>query len=173
MDVWQAISTHRAVRKFAERPIEPEKLERILRAGRRAPSSMNDQRWSFVVCTDRAHLEQLSRVGDWAGHLAGAAAAIALVTPDAGDASERESIVFDLGHCAQNMMLTAWEMGIGSVHATVYDEALARELLGYPDGYRCDYIFSFGYPADPNELTRPPRKGGRKPLAELVHQERW
>jgi len=173
VDVWQAISMHRAVRSFAERPIEPEKLELILRAGRRAPSSMNHQRWSFVACTDRETLKRLAKVGDWAGHLAGAAAAIALVTPDATEDWEVESIAFDLGHCAQNMMLTAWELGIGSVHATVYDENLTQQILGYPEGYRCRYVFSFGYPADPDDLTRQPSKGGRKPLAEIVHRERW
>src|SRR3972149_620428 len=60
MDVWQAISMHRAVRSFAERPIEPEKLERILHAGRRAPSSMNHQRWHFVASTDRETLRRLA-----------------------------------------------------------------------------------------------------------------
>ena len=164
---------HRAVRSFAERPIEPEKLERILNAGRRAPSSMNHQRWSFVLCTERATLRRLATVGDYAGHLAGAAAGIALITPDATEDSEVESIAFDLGHCAQNMMLAAWELGIGSVHATVYDEGLARQILGYPEGHRCRYVFSFGYPANPDDLTRRPSKGGRKPLAEIVHRERW
>jgi nitroreductase len=172
VDVYQAISAHRAVRVFAERPLEPEALERVLDAGRQAPSSMNDQRWAFVVCTDREHLRGLSAVGEWSGHVAGAAAAVALVTPDAEDQAERESIAFDLGQCAQNVMLAAWELGIGSVHATVYDEVLARRLLGYPEGYRCDYLLSLGYLVNSESVTQP-RAGGRKPLAELVHRERW
>ena len=173
MDVWQAITTQRAVRSFADRPLEPEHLDRILRAGRRAPSSKNEQRWAFVVCADRERLRALSRVGPYAGHLAGAAAGIALVTPDAGESGKAESIAFDLGQCAHTMMLAAWELGIGSVHATVYEEDLVRDILGYPESRVCPYVISFGYPADPDELARPLEKGGRKPLDELVHHERW
>jgi nitroreductase len=173
VDVAAAISKFRAVRAFADRPLEPDVLDRILDAGRRAPSSKNLQRWHFVACTDRAHLQQLAAVGPFAGHVAGAAAAVALVTPEAQEAWDAESIAFDLGQCAQNMMLAAFELGVGSVHATVYEEGLARELLGYPDGFRCRYLISLGYPAEPDALTRPLRKGGRKPLHEIVHRERW
>jgi hypothetical protein len=55
----------------------------------------------------------------------------------------------------------------------VYDQARAAELLGLPDGMHCEYVLSFGYPADEAVLTAPKRAGGRRPLAELVHQERW
>jgi nitroreductase len=65
-------------------------------------------------------------------------------------------------------MLAAWAMGIGSVHAAVYDEDLVRELLGYPKGWRCDYVLSFGYPA-----RMPSEPGERRPLEELVHRDRW
>jgi nitroreductase len=173
VDVWEAISRFRAVRAFTDRPLEPDALDRILRAGRRAPSSKNLQRWDFVVCTDREHLQRLAGVGPFAGHVAGAAAAVALVIPEAEEEWDRESIAFDLGQCAENMMLAAFELGVGSVHATVYEQDLARELLGYPDGFRCRYLISFGYPAEPDALTRPLRKGGRRPLEEIVHRERW
>lgn len=168
-----AISGRRTIRSFADKPLEPAHLERILRAGRRANSSKNSQRWAFIVCRDREHLQALSKVGPWAGHLAGAAVGIALVTPDPRAADASLSIVFDIGQAADSMMLAAWELGIGSVPATVYDHALARELLGYPEDRHCEYLLSFGYPADPTDLTRPPRPGGRRPLDELVHDERW
>ena len=71
--VWRAIATKRVVRRFADRPLEPAHLERILDAGRRSGSSKNMQRWTFIVCRDRDHLRELSAVGPWAGHLAGAA----------------------------------------------------------------------------------------------------
>ena len=168
MEVFDAISSQRAVRRFDARPLPVEGLQRILEAGRLAPSSKNEQRWAFVVCADREHLRELSRIGDYADHLAGAAAAIALVVPEAEEGWERESIAFDLGQCAQTMMLAAWEQGIGSVHAAVYDEPLTRRLLGYPDGFRCDVLLSFGYPA---RAPGPP--SDRKPLESLVHRERW
>jgi nitroreductase len=171
--VWDAVRTKRAIRRFADRPLDEDHLHRILDAGRRAGSSKNLQRWAFVVCRDRARLGELSRVGPWAGHLAGAAVGIALVTPDPRAADSPLSVLFDLGQAAENMMLVAWELGIGSVPATVYDHDLARRLLGYPDDRHCEYLLSFGYPADPGELTAPPRAGGRQPLEELVHDERW
>jgi nitroreductase len=173
MDVWTAISTRRSVREFADRPLEPADLDRILNAGRRAGSSKNLQRWDFIVCRDRAHLRDLAVVGPWADHLAGAAAGVALVTPDPRDADSPLSVMFDLGQAAGNMMLAAWELGIGSVPATVYDHEAARRLLGYPAERHCEYLLSFGYPKDSSVLTAPSKRGGRRGLAEIVHDERW
>ena len=173
MSVWDAVAHKRVVRTFADRPLDPDDLVRILNAGRRAASSKNLQRWHFIVCRDRDHLRELSAVGPWAGHLAGAAVAIALVTPDPAAADSPPSVMFDLGMAAGNMMLVAWELGIGSVPATVYEQDLARQLLGYPDDFHCEYLLSFGYPADPNALVRPNRAGGRVALADIVHDERW
>ena len=171
--VWSAISRKRVIRAFADRPLDDAHLDRILRAGRRAGSSKNLQRWSFIVCRDRAHLRDLSALGPWAGHLAGAAVAIALVTPDPQAADAPLSVMFDLGQAADAMMLAAWELGIGSVPATVYEHDRARALLGYPADHHCEYLLSFGYPADPDDLTRPLKTGGRKPLDDLVHEECW
>jgi nitroreductase len=168
-----AIARKRAIRRFAPEPLAPEHLERILQAGRHTGSSKNLQRWTFIVCRERQHLVELSSVGPWAGHLAGAAAGIALVTPDPRGADAPLSILFDLGQAAENMMLAAWELGIGSVPATVYDHDLARRLLGYPADQHCEYLLSFGYPADPAALSRPPKPGGRRGLDELVREERW
>jgi nitroreductase len=173
MSVWRAITTKRAVRKFKDTPLEPEHLERILRAGRRSGSSKNLQRWDFIVCRERARLRELAAVGPWAGHLAGAAVGIALITPDPEAADAPLSVTFDLGQAAAYMMLAAWELGIGSVPATVYEHDMARRLLGYPESHHCEYILSFGYPADPSELIRPNRPGKRRPLDEIVHHERW
>lgn len=173
MSVWEAIDTKRVIRRFADRPLEADHLVRILNAGRRAASSKNLQRWDFIVCRDRAHLRELAGVGPWAGHLEGAAAGIALVTPDPAAADSPPSVMFDLGMAAGNMMLAAWELGIGSVPATVYEQDLARRLLGYPDDRHCEYLLSLGYPADPDDLTRPKKAGGRAALTDIVHDETW
>jgi nitroreductase len=171
--VWRTVATKRAIRQFVDRPLDRAHLERILDAGRRAGSSKNLQRWDFIVCTDRAHLVELSHVGPWAGHLARAGAAVALVTPDPRAPGAPLSILFDLGQAAANMMLVAAELGIGSVPATVYEHELARQLLDYPADRQCEYLVSFGYPADPARLSGAPRPGGRRQLAEIVHWERW
>lgn len=173
MTVWDAIRSKRAVRTFSDRPIDPADLDRIVRAGTRAHSSKNQQRWAFIVVQDREHLEALSKVGPYAGHIAGAATAVALVTPDPMGPGQPLSVVWDVGGAAAQMMLVAWELGIGSCPATVYEQPLAKELLGYPDGMWCEYILSFGHPADPEKLTAPNRPGGRRPLAEVVFTERW
>jgi nitroreductase len=173
MTAWDAVRHKRAVREFAARPLEPAHLERILAAGRRAHSAKNQQRWAFVVVRDRATLQALSKAGPWAGHIAGAAAAVALVTPDPRAAGAPLSITWDLGGAAAQMMLVAWELGVGSCPATVYDHALVQELLGYPEGMLCEFILSFGYPADPGLLTAPNRPGKRRPVADVVHEGRW
>jgi nitroreductase len=171
--VWTAVVRKRAIRRFAERPLDPEHLRRIVDAGRRAGSSKNTQPWDFVVVEKRDTLRELGKVGPYAGHLAGAAAGIALVTPDPATADAPLSVYWDLGQAAQNMMLVAWELGIGSVPATVYDPDLAKRILGYPDDRHCEFVLSFGYPARDEDLTRPPKAGGRRPLEDIVHRERW
>ncbi|HEX5823238.1 MAG TPA: nitroreductase family protein [Candidatus Limnocylindrales bacterium] len=173
MSVWQAVSQKRMVREFADRPLDPGHLVRILNAGRRSASSKNLQRWEFIVCREREHLEELGAVGPWAGHLAGAAVGIALVTPVSPTADDPLSVMFDLGQAAASMMLVAWELGIGSVPATVYEHELARRLLGYPESHHCEYLLSFGYPADSAVLTAPNKAGGRRALEEILHEERW
>ena len=166
---WDAVNAIRVVRQFADRPLAQEHLDRILNAARRTASSKNQQEWAFIVVRDREHLRDLTRVGRYADHLAGAAAAIALVTPD----RPGSTLPWDLGRAAQNMVLVAWELGIGSVPATCHNKRIAAELLGLPDGMRCDFILSFGYPADASQLTAPNRAGGRVPLDSIVREERW
>jgi len=173
MDAWTTIRTKRMVRTFQPRPLDAEHLTRIVDAGRHAASSKNQQRWDFVVVEDRARLEALSKCGPYAGHIAGAAAAIALVTPDVRREGGSLSVIWDVGMAAENMMLAAWELGVGSCPATVYDQDVARTVLGYPEDRLCGWILSFGYPADRDDLTRPPRAGGRKSLDEVVHRETW
>ncbi len=172
METWKAINGVRVVREFDPRPIAPEHLDRILNAGRRAGSSKNQQHWAFIVVTDRQRLSDLAAVGRYAGHLAGATVAVALVTPDESG-HRNNSVMWDLGRAAQNMVLAAWELGIGSVPATVYEHELAHRLLGLPDGQRCDFLLSFGHPADPSVLSAPNRTGGRLALDEVVHRETW
>jgi nitroreductase len=172
METWRAINGIRVVRKFTDEPLKSEHLERILHAGRRAASSKNEQTWAFVVVTDRDTLRELTAVGRYADHLAGAAAAVALVTPEESGPHVRTTM-WDLGRAAQNMVLAAWELGIGSVPATAHNHRVAGRLLGLPDDRRCDFLLSFGYPADVAKLTAPNKPGGRLSLDEVVRQERW
>jgi nitroreductase len=172
METWKAINSVRVVRKFTDKPLAPDHLDLILNAGRRAGSSKNKQRWAFIVVKDRNRLRELTKVGRYADHLAGAAVAVALVTPD-DEGPQARSIMWDLGRAAQNMALAAWELGIGSVPATAHNRRVAEQLLGLPSGHRCDFLLSFGYPADPKKLTAPNKPGGRLSLEDLVHEDAW
>jgi nitroreductase len=173
METLAAIGHQRAVRAFREQPLPQSVVTAILDAGRRTGSSKNLQRWAFITVTDRQTLAGLSVVGPWCGHIAGAATAIALVTPDPATVDAPLSVMWDLGRAAQDMTLAAWDLGVGSCPGTVYDQAACREALGYPADHHCEFILSFGYPADPTDLTRPLRAGARRDLASMVHRERW
>jgi nitroreductase len=173
VDVEEAVGRLRVVRDFTPERLPDEDVAALLEAARRCGSSKNLQRWQFIVVRERPTLERLAHVGRYAGHLAGASVAIALLGPVAGQPPAERSTMWDLGRAAQNMILVAWGRGIGSAPATVYDHDLCRQILGYPDDQHCEYILSFGFPADATDLRRPRRAGGRRPLAEMVHHERW
>ena len=95
---------------------------------------------------------------------------VALVT---SDWRQRWTVAFDLGLAAENMMLVAYELGIGSVIANIYEVEQASALLELPPDLMCYAAISFGYPARPEDFARPPRQGGRRPLDDVVHWERW
>lgn len=170
MNISDAIRLKRAVRKYSDRPLPEQAMIAILNAGRRAQSSKNTQPWYFIAITDKAILQALSECGDWAGHLASAAMGVAILTPDP---SSKFQIMFDAGQAAAYMQLAAWELGIGSCLASIYKFEEARQVLGFPPDLHLRIAISFGYPADPSVLAAPPAKGGRKPLSETVHWQRW
>ena len=170
MNVNAAIRTKRAVRQFKDTPLQLEAVRAILNAGRRSQSSKNTQPWQFISIQDKAILNSLSEMGNWAGHLAGAALGVAILTPPP---EQRFSIMFDAGQAAAYMQLAAWELGIGSCLATIYEYEKARELLGFPEDLHLRIAISFGYPRDEALLIRPPQKGGRRELDQIVHWDRW
>jgi nitroreductase len=171
METWDAIRARRNVRQYSERPVAGEDLERILDAGRRAPSASNWQPWNFVVATDRAQLTELAQVWRGARHIAGSAATVALVAREPEDARQRELLMYDLGQATANIMLAAADLGIGSGHASVADQDQARRVLGFPDGYLCLYLVGLGYPAD--RPLRPLVRPDRRPFEEVVHWSHW
>ena len=171
MDTWDAIRSRRNVRTYTEQPIAPEDLDRILEAGRRAPSASNRQGWDFVVCTDRSQLQRLSQVWRGGGHVAGSAATIALIAAEPPDQHARDVTEYDLGQATMSIMLAAAGLGIGSCHSSVEDQALARDVLGLPEDRVCAWLISLGYPAD--RPLRPIRKPNRRPFEEVVHRDRW
>jgi nitroreductase len=171
METWDAIRARRNVRAYQDRPIPAEDLDRILEAARRSPSSTNRQAWDFVLVTERDRLRELAEVWRWADHVGTSAATIALVMPASGDAEARETLQYDLGQATMSIMLAAADLGIGSCHASVGDQALARELLGLPQDRETPLLVSLGYPAD--RPLAPIARPNRRPFDDVVHRERW
>jgi nitroreductase len=170
MNVSDAIRTKRAIRKFQDQPLPEDVLLTILNAGRRSQSSKNQQAWQFIAVRDKSTLQALSECGPWAGHLAGAAVAIAILTPDP---TARFQTMFDAGQAAAYMQLAAWELGIGSVPASIYEAEKARAILEFPPEWHLRIALSFGYPLEKDKLAAAPKKGGRMPLEEVLHWEKW
>lgn len=170
MEVSEAIQTKRAVREFQDRPLDEAAVHHILNAGRRSQSSKNTQPWNFIAVQNRETLQKLSKLGDWAGHLAGAALGVVLVTPPP---EHRFSVMFDAGQAAAYMQLAAWGIGIGSCLASIYEPDKARDLLGFPQDQTALIAISFGYPLNESKLTAPPKPGGRRDFDEVVHWEKW
>jgi nitroreductase len=169
MQTWDAITSRRNVRTFADRPVAAADLDQILEAGRRSPSSQNWQPWDFILVTQREQLRELATVWRGAGHVAQSAATIVVVGPPADNEFHRAQ--FDLGQATMAMTLAAAGLGIGSCHAGVADIRLARQLLGFPADRDWAFLVSLGYPADrPLTPIKTPR---RRPFDEVVHRDHW
>ena len=171
METWDAIRARRNVRTYSQDPVPAADLDRIAEAGWRAPSASNRQHWNFIIVTDREQLQELSTVWQGARHIAGAAAAIALVLPQPAD--ERTKVVdqYDLGQATYAIMLAAADLGVGTGHSSVGDQERAREILGVPDDHDVAYMIGVGYPAD--RPLKPIVKPNRLPFDEVVRHGHW
>ena len=184
MDTLEAIRTRRSVRRFADRPVEPEKLQALLEAVRMAPSWANMQCWRFVVVEDpqvRERISELSYVESFfatrgyksnPAQKALAQAPVVIVAcaepGESGDLGGQHYYMTDMGIAAENLMLAAHSLGLGSVFVGVFNEEQLGDLLDIPPGVRIVGLFPIGYPLE--EV-----KGGppRKPLDEIVFYGKW
>ncbi len=184
MDTMEAIKTRRSVRKFSDRLIEPEKLQAVLEAAQASPSWANMQCWRFVVVQDpavKAKMSELSYVEAFfapKGYktnpakqaLAEAPAVIvACAEPtQSGDLHGQHYYMADMGIAAENMMLAAHNLGLGTVFVGVFDEEGLGDLLDIPPEIRIVGLFPLGYPQE--EAKAGP---SRKPLDQIVFYEKW
>ena len=163
MDANTCIRTKRDSRAYSDQPVSEDVLGRILQAGRMSGSSKNTQPWGFVVIRDAGRKKEIAGCGQFADHVPAAPFVIAVVlTPGGG--------TLDAGRASQNMMLAAWAEGVTSCAVAMHDQECASKVLGLPDGHTTALVISFGYPE--SEQSRH-RGVARKPLSEIVHQERW
>lgn len=170
MTAYDVIRAKRAIRHFTGQPIDDEAAHTILNAGRLAQSSKNLQERRFIAVRNREILQALSTCGQWAGHLAGAALGVAILTPDP---EGKFQLMFDAGQSAAYMQLAAWEIGIGSCIASIYEGEKAREILKFPAEWHLRIALSFGYPTPEAIAPRPAKREGRKDFDELVLWEGW
>jgi nitroreductase len=164
MDAYEAIVGKRDTREFTDEAVSEDDLHRILQAGRMAGSAKNSQLNRIVVVTDvddRARLAGCGKFSDW---IARAPVALVLVAPKDGNRP------FDHGRMAQNMMVAAHALGLGSCPVTFHDPACVASLLGIPDDHEAPMGVGLGHPAPPgaDRQTSP-----RIPLEELVMRDRW
>lgn len=156
METFLAIASKRDERRYADRPLAPEHVERILDAGRLSGSSRNTQRWHFHPVSD-------TRLAD-AVYAPENVQTAGLVVAIVG-----EAFPFDVGRCAQNMMLAAWDLGIVSCPNGTRDPELAAEIAGG----EVKMILSFGYPlrelhVEARSAEEWSARANRLPLADLV-----
>jgi nitroreductase len=171
MQTWDAIRSRRNVRSYRAEPVPAADLDRIAEAAWRAPSASNRQHWDFIVVTDPDQLRELSGVWQGAGHIAGAAAAIALAVPQTDDGRTRLLDYYDLGQATYAMALAAADLGLGTGHSSVGDQDQARKILGVPEDHNVAFLLGVGYPAD--RPLQPIARPDRRPLDEVIHHGRW
>jgi nitroreductase len=171
VETWDAMRARRNVRRFTDQPVPDEAIDRILEAGRRAPSASNWQPWDFVLVTDRAQLVELAKVWQFAKHVAGAAAAIAIVAPQPQDDRQSALLQYDLGQATYAMTVAAADLGVGTGHAAAADQDQARAVLGFPEGRFLAYVLAVGYPSDkPLAVIQ---RLNRRAFDEVVHRGTW
>lgn len=184
MDVFEAIRTRRSIRRFADRPVEDEKIQGILEAARQSPSWANMQCWKFIVVRDsgiKAKISDLSYVESFFNPLGykanpakkglGEAPAVIVACADpsqSGNIHGQSYYLTDIGIAAQSLMLAARALGLGSVFVGVFDEEKLRELLAIPLNIRVVGLFPIGYPLE--EKASGP---ARKPLGEIAFDGKW
>lgn len=165
MDVMEAITGRRSVRKYGEEPVTEEELRQVLEAGRWAPSRGNSQPWKFIVMKDDHVRKDVAAAISTGKFLAEAPVGVAVVVdPESSKHPEQEGAA-----ATQNMLLAANALGLGtcwiSVHGTDWQEAV-RRTLGVPDGEWVISVISIGHAAEN------PQKG-RKQLDEIVFADRY
>jgi nitroreductase len=163
LDVFEAVRTLLAVRRYQDRPVPEDVLRRIVEAGRLTASSMNMQPWHFIVVQDRDTLRQLGALAPTGPYIAQAPLAIVVAI------DKTRFAVSDASRAIQSMLLTAWSEGVGSNWVGFGGLEDVKALLNIPAELDLLAILPFGYPVD--AVGR--GKKQRKPLAEVAHRHRY
>jgi len=166
----EEIFTRRSIRKFKDQVIEPEKIDKLLRAAMQAPSAANQQPWEFIVVQDKAMLEQVSQASPYAKPVAGSAVTFVLLA-DKNALKIPTAWEQDLGAAAENLLLEAVHLGLGGVWLGVATSDTVMEnvsrLFQLPEQLKPFALISVGYPDEQkNQFID-------RYNAEKVHYEKW
>lgn len=177
--ILKLILSRQSDRSYNDKPVENEKIERIIEAGRMAPSACNAQPWKFIIVTGP---ELESRVSEAASarllgmnSFVSQAPVLLVVVREKANMSSRigttiknkDYSLIDIGIASENICLQAHAEGIGSCMIGWFDEKQVKKILGIPSGKRVELIITLGYPA--KEL----REKRRKPLSETVSYNKY
>jgi nitroreductase len=170
MDVIDAIKTRKSVRAFLNKPVEDEKLNAILEAGRLAPSARNLQEWRFVVVRDLETRKRLAEAAEGQKFIGEAPITIVACAETDGHVMKcgQLSYPIDVAIALDHMTLAAVELGLGTCWIGLFDELRVKELLGIPDDIRVVELMPLGYPVD---LSLKEKK--RLSLDTIVRYESW
>jgi nitroreductase len=177
--ILELIISRQSDRKYSDRPVEKEKLERILEAGRMAPSACNAQPWKFIVVTDPVLLKELAvaasaRLLGMNAFVAQAPLLIIVVREQPNFSSKvgatiknKDYSLIDIGIATENICIQAKAEGIGSCILGWFDESLVKKLLGIPRSKRVELILTLGYSLSEKREKR------RKPAEETVSYNKY
>ncbi len=167
MELMEAISKRRSIRKYKPDPVPQEDLEYVLEAARLAPSWANTQCWHFIVVTDEKARHVLAEQSmPWCVN--SPVVIVACADPEKpGDKGDIPNYLVDIGITLEHLILAATERGLGTCWIGGLNEPPVKEVLGVPDNLRVVAMTSLGYP-DQDPGARP-----RKRLEEIVSYERY
>ena len=164
MEVFDAVRTVLAVRRYSARRPPADLVRRVVEAGRLSASATNSQPWHFIVIEERATIDQIGGIMDTGQYATGASLAIAVMIE-----KDRRIAVSDGSRAIQNMILTAWSEGLGSNWIGFGRMPAIEKVLGVPETHQGLAVLAFGYPAESIGRGRK----DRKPLGEIASRERY
>ncbi len=156
----------RSIRRYKDEPVPDVVKERILEAGRQAPSAVNRQPWHFIVVEDQTLKDKLAASGRYRKFLGKCDFAVIGLYETNDPISKRWGLV-DAVIALQNMVAAAAVQGVGSCWIGDYKSSEIREMFGVPEDVHVAALISFGLP---DEL---PSQRSKKPTEEIFHHNKW
>jgi len=163
LDILDIIKTRHSIRKFKPDRIPDDLIEKVLEAGRWAPSGRNNQAWRFAIVTDMAIIAKISGLTHYA-KIVRAAQALIPVFLDTAKSYHREKDIQSIGACLQNMLLEIHALGLGAVWLgeIIKSNEQIKKILSLPEELELMAVIAMGYPDET------PRATERKELKDLI-----